>query len=224
MATSSYKVLLAADSRALDIDKYLGDWGDITLDIVPAPSTGIEAAVELLVSQKKGASPDLILILNGICDILVKNRLTRKYFLIKETDKDLVEHYMAQVDKGQELLQMFFRNAKWMFNPLTGADIYDYNNPIRKQLKGEELAAYHAKKPLDHRQEIINQAVLDINTRVCKVNKNNKVITPYTATYGSGYHHSYHYTSDGCHLTEDGKKYWAKQIKKAIDKTRMLDS
>ena len=58
-----------------------------------------------------------------------------------------------------------------------------------------------------------------------KINQTNKVFTPYTATYvhrhyGHAYHHSYQFTSDGCHLTPDGKKYWANQVIKAISKTR----
>ena len=165
------------------------------------------------------------MILNGICDVLEKNRLTRKYFLINETVSGIVQHYMKQVKRGQELLEIFFDESKWMFNPLTGADISDYNNPDRKKLQGEQLAEYHRNKTRHPHQDVLNQAILEINTEIVKVNKKNKVLTPYTATYvhkhyGSSYHHSYQYTKDGCHLADEGKKYWAKQVKKAIDKTR----
>ena len=53
---SSYKVLIVADSRALDINRHLDDSGDIELDIVPAPSTGIEAAVEVLIAERRDAN------------------------------------------------------------------------------------------------------------------------------------------------------------------------
>ena len=78
MASNSYKVLIVADSRALDIKSALEDWGDLELDVVPAPSTGIEAAVEVLITVRRDVTPDLVLILNGVCDVLEKNRLKRK--------------------------------------------------------------------------------------------------------------------------------------------------
>ena len=220
-----YDVLVVADSRATDIRAWLNDWGDIELDVVPAPSTGIEAAVEILISLRRDAKPNLVLILNGICDVLEKNRATRKYFMVHESVPDLVQPYMKQVKRGQELLEIFFDDSKWMFNPLTGADICDYNYPKRKELQGKALETYLLNKAPHPGQSVLNQAVLEINSEIVSVNKRNRVFTPYTAThvhrhYDRSYHHSYQHTSDGCHLTDDGKKYWALQIKKAIDKTR----
>ena len=214
-----------ADSRALDIKNWLEDWGDIELDVVPAPSTGIEAAVELLIARRRDATPDLVLIFNVICDVLEKNRTSHKYFVLHETVDDVVKHFLKQVKRGQELLEIFFDDSKWMFNPLTGADICDYNYSERKYLTGAALTEYHRNKMPDPRQGILDQAVLEINLEIVRVNKINKVFTPYTATfihrhYSHSYHHSYQYTSDGCHLTAEAKKYWANQIKKAIGKTR----
>ena len=225
MATNRYSVIMVADSRSGDINLALPNWEDIDLDIVYAPSTGIEAAIEILITKRRDATPDLVLIMNGICDILVKNRATRKYFMMHDTVQESVEYYMKQVKRGQELLEIFYDESRWMFNPLTGADICDYNTPGRRDMSEEQLIVHHQTKTPDPLQPIMNQAVLDINLKVCEVNKINKVFTPYTATYvhkryGGNYHHSYHCTSDGCHLTDAGKKYWAKEIKKAIDKTR----
>ena len=145
--------------------------------------------------------------------------------MVQDTVDEVVQHYMKQVKRGQELLEIFFDESRWMFNPLTGADISDYNSPERKGLSGEALAAFHRGKTVDAQQHILDSAVLDINIEVGKVNRVNKVSTPYTATfvhrhYGGSYHHSYQHTSDGCHLSQEGKQYWAKQILKAIMKTR----
>ena len=224
---SRYSVLVVTDSRAADIKRWSTDWGDLELDVIPAPSAGIEAGVELLITERRDVKSDLVIVLSGICDVLTKNRTTHKYFMVHETVQDVVQYYMKQVKRGQELLEIFFDDAKWMFNPLTGADIYDYNSPIRKQLSGDDLMAYHCAKTPDPLQDTLNQAVLEINTEITKVNKVNNVFTPYTATYvhrhyGGAYHHSYQYTNDGCHLTWGAKQYWAKQIKKAIEKTRAM--
>ena len=222
---NSFKVLVVTDSRAVDLKNFMEDWGDIELTVVPAPSMGIESEIDLLISQKKNTNPDMVLVMNGICDILVKNKITRKYFLAHESVDELTAHYLKQVEKGLELLDLYFGKAKKMFNPVTGADVSDYNNTERKKLKGESLAAYHRAKIPDPLQPVLNAAVLQINTEIVKINKGNSVYTPYTATfvhkhYGGAYHHSYQYTSDGCHLTEEGKRYWAQQVKKAITKTR----
>ena len=220
-----YSVLVVTDSRATDMLKWLDDWGDIDLDVVPAPSTGLEAAVEVLITLRRDATPNMVIVMNGICDVLTKNRATHKYFMVHETVGDVVKHYMAQVKRGQELLEIFFDDSLWMFNPLTGADISGYNSPERKGLTGEALATFHANCPPDPLQSVLDQAVLDINSEIVKVNKINGVFTPYTATfvrrhYDKSYHHSYQHTRDGCHLTQEGKQYWAKQLVKAIGKTR----
>ena len=224
MANSKYFVLVVTDSRAADIKSWI-DWGDVELDVVPAKGAGIEAAVEVLMTQCRDVTPDLVLVLNGVCDILVKSRLTRKYFMIAETVPEVVDHFLKQVKRGQELLEIFFDEAKWMFNPLTGLDICDYNNPDRKKMTDEQLTEYHNKKTPDPLQPVLNQAVIEINREVVQINKRNGVLTPYTATYvhrhyGNSYHHSYQYTGDGCHLTPDCKGYWGKQLLKAITKTR----
>ena len=229
MASNGYSVIMVTDSRIGDMVEYLDDWGDISLDQVYVPSTGIEAAVETLIKERRDATPNLVVIMNGICDVLLKNRLTHKYSMLNETVDSAVQHYMDQVKRGQELLEIFYDESKWMFNALTGADICDYNNPLRKGLKGDDLVRYHQEKIPDPLQSVMNQAVTAINQKIVKVNKINGVSTPYTATfvhrhYSSGYHHSYQHTSDGCHLTVDGKKYWAKEVKKAIMKTRQHDA
>ena len=229
MASNRYSVILVTDSRSGDLNRAIPDWGDIDLDIVRAPSTGIEAAVEVLITERRDVTANMVIIMNGICDILVKNKTTRKYFMMHESVDTVAEYYMKQVARGQELLEIFFDESKWIFNPVTGADICDYNNPNRKGMSVEQLAAYHQTKTPDPLQSVMNQAVIAINLKIGDVNRRNKVFTPYTATfvhkhYGGKYHHSYQCTKDGCHLTDEGKKYWAKEVKKAINKTRQQDA
>ena len=110
---------------------------------------------------------------------------------------------LKQVKRGQELLEIFYDESKWMFNPLTGADISDYNTPGRRNMSGADLEAFHRTRIQDPLQPILDQAVLRINTEIVKINKVNRVFTPYTATfvhrhYAHSYHHSYHHTADGC--------------------------
>ena len=150
MATNRYTVIMVTDSRIGDTAEHLADWGDIDLDIVYAPSTGIEAAVEILIKERRDATPNLVLIMNGICDVLFKNRLTHKYSMLNETVDSTVSHYMDQIKRGQESLEIFYDESLWMFNALTGADISDYNDPLRKNLKGESWFATTKKKSLTH--------------------------------------------------------------------------
>ena len=89
----------------------------------------------------------------------------------------------------------------------------------------EELKCFHQGKTPDPLQPIMDQAVLEINAKVGEVNWKNGVVTPYTATFvhrhhKGAYHHSYQHTSDGCHLTEEGKKYWGRQVKNSIEKNK----
>ena len=225
MADDNFKVIMVTDSRSQDLNLYTEDWDGITLDIVKAPSTGIEAAVEILIAQKRDVTPNAVFIMNGICDILVKNKTTHRYFMLNDTVEETVQHYMKQVKRGQELLEIFYDESLWVFNPITGADICDYNTHERRRMTDDLLVYHHHTKTPDPLQPVMDQAVLDINTRIGEVNWKNNVVTPYTASfvhrrYKGAYHHSYQYTSDGCHLTEEGKKYWAKQVKNSIEKTK----
>ena len=99
-----------------------------------------------------------MLILNGICDVLVKNKKSQRYFIMKETVEELVLHYKSQLKRGRELLEIFFDDSIWVFNPFTGADIADYNNPQRQHLQGEVLAEYHRNKTPDEFQSVLDQA------------------------------------------------------------------
>ena len=53
------------------------------------------------------------------------------------------------------------------------------------------------------------------------MNRTNEVPSTWTSTivhsyYRKAHHHSYKKLADGCHLDEDTKKRWAKQIVKSI--------
>ena len=166
MANNHYRVIMVSDSRALDLDQYCDNWGDIELDIVKAPSAGIEAAVEILIAQRRDATPDVVIIMNGICDILAKNKIAHKNFMLNDSLDATVEHYMKQVKRGQELLEIFYDESLWIFNPVTGADICDYNTPGRRDFTADQMRLHHQTKTPDPLQPIMNQAVVQINAKI----------------------------------------------------------
>ena len=81
--------------------------------------------MEILIARRRDATPDAVFIMNGICGVLVKNKSSHKYFMLHDTVNDTVQHYMKQVKRGQERLEIFYDDSLWVFNPLTGADICD---------------------------------------------------------------------------------------------------
>ena len=217
-----YRVLLVTDSRSTNIEKYVDDWENIVLDVVDEPYGGMKAGAEQLVNNKKDESPNAVFVLNGIRDILDRNEHSQMYSFKWQTVSEAVYYYMEQAQEAYNLLRQHFPSVPIAFVSVTGADINKCNAPQRKGLSPRKR--YNAPDPW---QEVLNAAVVEINREISVFNKAhgipsmNVALTVHRFIKGvQGSQPIYSLLEDGIHMKETTKRFWAKELKKCIEKVQ----
>ena len=98
----------------------------------------------------------------------------------------------------------------------------DYNHRQRARMGAEAYDQYCKRnKEIDNNQQVLDEAVVEINRRITELNKKNNVPTTWLSTvvhsyYRGKHHHNYKRLRDGCHPDEVTKKKWGKLIIKSV--------
>ena len=221
----SKPVLVLCDSRGLYLQDTLDRSEPHVFVVRFVSSAGLVMAATKFLSEIIKIKPDYIIIAAGICEVTLKNNVTKKY-TVKCVDPDeCVRQYTVAMEETLSLIKDVLPTAKVIFNPVTGVDLEDYNSKARTGLIGEDLKTYHANKQAHPMQEILNNSVVKINKKIAKFNYDNKLATPWSASLvhkqekGNKYYHHYQYLSDGCHFLEECRIYWADKFQRAITKS-----
>ena len=221
-------VMVLCDSRGLGLQTKLNDAGPTEFLVRTEPSAGLVMAATKALSEAIKLKPDYIIIAAGICEVTLKNRITKLY-TVKCTDvTEATKAYSEAMEETKSLFEDVLPNTKIIFNPVTGVDLTDYNSKSRKGLFGDELKVYHENKELHPMQDTLNATVISINKEIAKFNYNHKVATPWSASLvhkyeKKKYYHHYQYLSDGCHLMDECKEYWAEKFHKANSKSNEIN-
>ena len=145
----------------------------------------------------------------GICEVKLKNNITKKYTVKYIDPEESVQSYKDSMIETSDLIGDVSPNTKVIFNLITGVDLEDYNTKVRMGLEGEALKKYQEGKTQHPMQKILNQTVIKINREIASFNYDNKVATPWSASLvhkregKDKYDHHYQYLSDGCHLSSE---------------------
>ena len=221
----SKPVTVLCDSRGFGLQEIMDNTSPHRFTLKSVSSAGLVMAVTNFLSELIKDEPEYVIIAAGICEVTLKNNTTKKYS-IRYTDPDeSVRSYLEAMNEAKGLLQDVLPDTKVIFNPVTGVDLEDYNTKARNGLTGEDLREYHDNKPVHPMQEVLNTSVVAINREISRFNHSNKIATPWSASLvhkhekGSKYYHHYQYLSDGCHLLDECKKYWAYKFQSAITKS-----
>lgn len=214
--------LIITDSRGLGLQRLIEEMGEYRrLRVMVHSGAGYELATLKSIQTIKDMKPDLVIIMVGICDLTWRNRINKITSLRYSNVRDAVAHVIDAARAAHSLLQEM-GNHKISFATVTGIDLTDYNDTSRKYMTAEEYKIHCASTKITHReQNTLNDAVLEINKQLTKLNAANSVPTVWTAgvvhTYARRKHHHYYIRlRDGCHPDEPTKKEWAIQINKAI--------
>lgn len=220
--------MVITDSRGAGLQHTLVEMsGMAEVKVIIHRGAGYELSAIKSLNIIKNFRPKLIILMAGICDLTWRDKESKITTIRYSNTEETVSHVINAAKAAYDLLTAT-NNYKISFATLTGIDLVDYNHPPRKHMSSTEYKDYTINHKQTHKdQNIINEAIIEINRKLTSINQANNVPTTWTAgivhSYFRGkYHHYYIKLIDGCHADERTKNEWAKQISKAILRTMAL--
>ena len=150
-----------------------------------------------------------VYIVGGVCVITWKHPVTKEIKFLHNDQKALFTHITSIIDEIDKRMHGCCPNTKFIICPLVGVDVSNYIPRIAEKIPGL--------------QDIITNAVTDINKHILAVNKRCQYRMPHLSTsvhtwrHGQYYHHLEQLASDGIHLSDNLERTWAEQLVKAIE-------
>lgn len=150
--------------------------------------------------------------LAGICNLTVKDRISRVVTIRNRDIDQLVNDYSHNLHEAYaEILRQCPQadNLRCIFCPVTGLNFSTYNK-----------RSHHPDDTLN--QEILNEAVSKINTKIVKFNTAHKNFTPWISRavhrrHRKNFTNNYDkLASDGCHLSPSVRLHWAESLHEAV--------
>lgn len=182
---------------------------------------GFHGALTRALPTLWATQPDLVILMLGICDLTTRNKTTRVTTLRHTNLQDIIKGVIVSARLAVARLQTSF-DCHISLATLTGVDLTDYNFPHRKFMTQSEYNTYCSEIKTAHpNQDLLNQAVVEINRQLTEINKSNSTPTAWTGSlvhsyYKKRHHHYYKRLYDGCHPDLTTKKAWAHQLCKSI--------
>lgn len=157
-------------------------------------------------------APNIIVVLAGICDLTVRDKVTKQVSLSFDTADLAVDMFVGRMDIIHHFLTINLteRAFKLIFSQVVGMDMGVYNGP-----------------PYPHQQQqLLDSVIHRLNIEIAAWNKIQNVATPWIA---NDIHHNrkdgqkivryQRLASDSLHLTEELKQRWVTYLHRAILKT-----
>ena len=218
------EVIVIADSRGRGLQQLVNSLlTGVKVQMMVHSGAGLELAAIKSIQAITRVQPKIIILMAGICDITWRDKKTKKTKLRYEGVTECVENVIRAAKAAYELLNVLGRH-KISIATVTGLDLTDYNNHARKRMTEVEYDNYAKSMKVDHpQQQVLNEAVLEINRQITALNRETGIPTTWTSTivhsyYRKVHHHSYKKLQDGCHPDEETRERWAKQITKSIQR------
>lgn len=169
---------------------------------------GIIDAVWVAKTKLLWWSPQLILVLNGLCDVTQLERQTRLVSLRNNEARAILEYKESMDIVCHHLRILFDRNPTQVISQIVGLDIAKHNGEVLPSPQEEEL----------------DSTINSINVEINKFNSANNTISPWLArdihknTKGHKKTRYYKLGEDGVHLTQDLQQRWASEILASLHK------
>ena len=214
--------IIVSDSRGARIQDMLQEYNDIGHTRVEChPGAGMIQAVTRSLPAIRHGSPDLIIIMVGICDITFRDPHSKVTTIRYRTETEITQHTTIAARGAHELLRSETK-ATISFATITGLDLSDYNNRDRRRMTRQDYEDYcNNTKATDPDQGTLNAAIVATNRQLVALNTQNSTPTTWTAGavhayFNHAHHHYYRRLYDGCHAHTETTRDWAKRIAKTI--------
>lgn len=185
---------------------------DFKIKVLVYPGSGIIKAVKDSEKLLNWWRPKQIYIMNGICDITTKSRITKKVSL-READVDsAVQSITDSMDTVSHLKILM--------------DGYQYQL-IFAEIVGMNISTYNYTEYPDPQQTDLNSIVERVNAEIVARNASCCMATPWVAREvhrnkkkGGKTHRYQKLADDGLHLPIEMKKMWAQELVNAMQKNK----
>lgn len=201
-------VFLICDSRGRGLQNEFPDT-DHNITVKSYSGAKLYRSTKMAEGEIIKRQPDQIYILSGINTITQLNRVTREVSLISMDKSKIIQQYKDEMNFSLiHLKKITKKDTKIVFAPITGMDMAKYNKVDQRSLV--------------EAQNMLNEAAMEINNLIIAQNTSCACKTPWTHSIVHRYFRGkYHFTydrleEDGCHLTDQIRKFWAKKIISAI--------
>lgn len=146
--------------------------------------------------------PDLILLLAGINDITVLNRITRRVSLISNSRRSLINHLIYQINLAKSMIFSAFPDIKIAVGGIIGIDLNTYNRR-------------YGISPVQH---VVDDTITAVNSYIRQMNHDAGLphprLTTKVHTWRRGRRrHAYRRLRDGLHPSDLVLESWARQIR-----------
>ena len=215
------EVLVIADSRGRGLQDRIKESINNEVTVLTLCGAGSELAAIKSIETVKILKPKLIIITTGICDLTWRDRKTKITKLRHDTIRDCAEGVLEALKAAHDILDTL-GDCKISIATLTGLDLTEYNRKDRSQTKHVEYKDHNIENRFRTKdQEMLNEAIIEINKMITVINKKAGVPTTWLGTvihsyYRKTHHHNYNKLIDGCHPSDDTKLKWVRLIAKSI--------
>lgn len=223
-----HKTIVITDSRGRGLQELLNARQDLGKVLILAHGgAGAEMAVLKSMKAIKQERPNLVILAAGVCDLTWRHSETKVTSLRNKELEGSVKQVITALQSACELLRVTGEYHVSVAT-VTGIDLADYNHPTRKRMNQEQYSHYVSTTKIIHKEQItLNEAINEINRRITSLNKEAGMPTTWTAGVVHSHfnkltHHYYRRLTDGCHLDNNTKKGWVKQIAKTILRSRSI--
>ena len=208
-------IYIVSDSRGVEMDTHITPPTGYRIRVYSEGGATLQRLLTMAKSVINAKPCELIYILGGICSIT-------------EKDKGIVELPFESADEVYQMVKELYKAV------VTDLDSYDTTPVILCQLvgvdlktandekKGQELSKKKGRGKKHPKQDIMNEAILRLNTYIRLLNTERGHETPELGAavhkhHGQkGWSHSYSHLRDGIHPTPQTQKYWAKRFEENI--------
>lgn len=214
--------LIITDSRGQGLQELLNVIPDLdTMRILHFSGAGCLRATLNALPFIDRTPPDLVILMAGICDITIRNKITKITTIKELSQEELLQGALTAIKSAIVILEK--HNCKRIsIATVTGIELADYNNRERKFMTPLQYDRYRqSAKEIDVHQEEIDTVIVLLNKEIVAINRRAKNPTTWTANavhayFKKAYHHYYKHLQDGCHATTRTKQYWANQISRTV--------
>ena len=211
------KTIIITDSRGVHLQERVFEITNNKITVLVYKGAGAIRAVEEAMNSIKTSKPDLVILATGICDVTVLNRQTWTCQPRYSKPEELASYAVGQLNAALQRL----RNEGTIqvsVATYTGLDLERYNKVLGKRRHG---VSFPGTSIMQNGQTVLDSAIQLINKRIIATNKDTGMPTTWAAgaihpRYKKQYRNHYNRLTDGCHLNEYARRYWALQMAKTM--------